>query len=986
MTVHKFLSNFLKNNMSNVLDRKRPREEASAESGSFTVGRDDAWYNMDDNPEGTAIDHDDSELTTRRHPASTDRSSSSTKSGSLRRTMHSRADEQWRRTQMMSALGASGGYYATLLDENEQRTSDTTQRKLIDLVVNRDLIPPFLLLDTNGEQPSFSKKSFLVLPVKDEKSDFAQAAKAGSVALREHKERKQKRKEIVAALETKGSQMDLVVTSGTATEAISDEEHERNRRRLQLERLRLDRSTNEKSIREVEAESKRVEVMHMKQEARLRPENLLAQGQTEFTNNFTIREQRKKLPIYLERDRLLTVIGENQVVILRGETGSGKTTQLVQYLYERGYTSNGAGIIGCTQPRRMAAVSVAHRVAQEMSCELGTTVGYAIRLEDCSSRDTKIKFMTDGVLMREIINDRLLEKYSCVVLDEAHERSVSTDVLLGVLKEVVRKRTDFRLIVTSATMDTDKFVEFFDGAVLFCVPGRTFEVEVHWEPTPVQDYVQQAVFRACEIHLQRGPGDILIFMTGEDDVQCVCDLLMEKLAEHGSECADALLVLPCYSTLPGAEQKRIMQPAPAGKRKCIVATNVAETSLTIDGIMFVIDSGLMKCKVFQPKLGVNTLQPYPVSMAQANQRKGRAGRTAPGECFRLFTQLQFQEELLPTPVPEIQRSSIDSVVLTLKTIGVDNLEKFEFIDPPPSENIRVSLLHLWFLGALDDAGRITADGRKFSDFPAEPPLAKTLLVADELGCSDECLTIAAVLAVDAKSIFTLPRGQEETALTQREKFFCPESDHVTLWHVLHQYKTVGGSDRAWADAHFLNVSALRRASDLRIQFEERYRRDMKLRVRSCNCESQLIREAFCAGYFTQAARRSSMVEFSALLSGVCGELHPTSAVHAAGVIPEYIIYNDFIRTSKQFLSVVTEVDPEWLIKHGRGLFHTKGDTLAVQRRLLDTQRQAALHASAPANSLVAITLRDQKEESQNQKATNACASLGVKLFVPRRKR
>jgi pre-mRNA-splicing factor ATP-dependent RNA helicase DHX38/PRP16 len=698
-----------------------------------------------------------------------------------------------------------------------------------------------------------------------------------------------------------------------------------------------------------------------------------------------IQAQRRTLPVYACRKELLGYVRENSVVVIAGETGSGKTTQIVQYLLEEGFAAN--GLIGCTQPRRMAAVGVSHRVAQEVGCKLGDTVGYAIRLEDVTSKNTRLKFMTDGVLMRELINDRMLRKYSVVVMDEAHERSVNTDVLLGAMKDVLRERLDFKLLVTSATMELDKFARFFT-APIYNIPGRTFPVDMHFERGPAMDYVESAVLKVLEIHAQEPAGDVLVFMTGEDDVEGTCELLRERAEALGPEAAAALIVLPCYSMLPSTQQRAILDRAPEGKRKVIVATNIAETSLTIDGIRYVVDAGYMKCKVFKPSVGMNALTLYPVSRAQANQRAGRAGRTAEGVCYRLYTEHQFMSEIIEAPVPEIQRSSVDSVVLLLKSIGIIDLAQFDFLDAPPQPNLEASLCRLWLIRALDDAGRITEDGRRIADFPADPPMARTMLEACKIGCGDEAVSVAAVLCSDSRSVFTMPKGREESAKAAREKFYAPDSDHVTLLNVFEQY--VGnGMSRAWCDEHMLNHLALKRAADIRSQFADRLTRDFKLTLSSCDGNKDMVREAFAAGYFANSARRSSMTEYTTLLTGVPCELHPMSAVLNAGVPPDYIIFNELMMTNREYVSVVSAADPQWLISVSRGLFSTRDDQMMKHHVNLVREQRKAILAAAKEQSRAPQPAAEDGALLRNQ-VTNAndlsTAATAKPRFQPRRKK
>jgi ATP-dependent RNA helicase DHX8/PRP22 len=320
--------------------------------------------------------------------------------------------------------------------------------------------------------------------------------------------------------------------------------------------------------------------------------------------NLSIPEQRRSLPIYKLRDQLVKAVRENQILVVVGDTGSGKTTQMAQYLAEEGLLAHGK--LGCTQPRKVAAVSVAKRVSEEVGCRLGSEVGYTVRFEDVTSPDTKIKFMTDGMLLRELLIDPDMSKYSVIMLDEAHERTIATDVLFGLMKKACKRRPELKLICTSATLDAEKFAKYFWGCPIFTIPGRTFPVEILYTKDPEPDYLEASLITIMQIHLMEPPGDILLFLTGQEEIDTSCEVLFERVKALGPQVPD-LLILPVYAALPSEMQSRIFDPPPPGARKCVIATNIAETSITIDGIYYVIDPGFSKQNAYDPKLGMDSL-------------------------------------------------------------------------------------------------------------------------------------------------------------------------------------------------------------------------------------------------------------------------------------------------------------------------------------------------------------------------------------------
>ena len=528
-------------------------------------------------------------------------------------------------------------------------------------------------------------------------------------------------------------------------------------------------------------------------------------------SKLSIQEQRQSLPIYKLKKELIQAIHENQVLVVIGETGSGKTTQVTQYLAEAGYTTRGK--IGCTQPRRVAAMSVAKRVAEEFGCRLGEEVGYAIRFEDCTGPDTVIKYMTDGMLMREILIDENLSQYSVIMLDEAHERTINTDVLFGLLKKLVKRRPDLRLIVTSATLDAEKFSGYFFNCNIFTIPGRTFPVEIMYTKQPESDYLDASLITVLQIHLTEPEGDVLLFLTGQEEIDFACQSLYERMKGLGKNVPE-LIILPVYSALPSEMQSRIFEPVPPGKRKVVVATNIAEASLTIDGIFYVIDPGFAKQNVYNPKQGLDSLVITPISQASAKQRAGRGGRTGPGKCYRLYTESAYRNEMSPTSVPEIQRVNLGFTTLTMKAMGINDLLSFDFMDPPSPQALISALEQLYSLGALDEEGLLTKLGRKMAEFPLEPPLSKMLLASVDLGCTDEILTIISMITTG--NIFYRPREKQALADQKRAKFFQPEGDHLTLLAVYEAWKAKNFSG-PWCFENFVQSRSLRRAQDVRKQ-------------------------------------------------------------------------------------------------------------------------------------------------------------------------
>ncbi|KAF9586623.1 DEAH-box ATP-dependent RNA helicase prp22 [Lunasporangiospora selenospora] len=638
--------------------------------------------------------------------------------------------------------------------------------------------------------------------------------------------------------------------------------------------------------------------------------------------DLTIQQQRESLPIFHYRKVLVEAVRENQLLIVVGETGSGKTTQMTQYLAEEGFTASGR--IGCTQPRRVAAMSVAKRVAEEVGCRLGQEVGYTIRFEDCTSPETKIKYMTDGMLMRECLVDPLMSQYSVIILDEAHERTVSTDVLFGLLKQAAKKRPDLKIIITSATLNAEKFSVYFYGCPILTIPGRTFPYEILYTKEPESDYLDASLITVMQIHLSEPAGDILLFLTGQEEIDTASEILYERMKALGPMVPE-LIILPVYSALPSEMQSKIFEPTPPGARKVVIATNVAETSITIDGIYYVIDPGFVKQSAYDPKLGMDSLIVTPISQAQAGQRAGRAGRTGPGKCYRLYTEAAFRNEMLPNPIPEIQRTNLAMTVLTLKAMGINDLINFDFMDPPPVQTLLTALEQLYALSALDSEGLLTRLGRKMAVFPMEPPLAKMLILSADLQCSEEILTIVSMLSI--QNVFHRPKDKQAIADSKKAKFHQPEGDHLTLLTVYNGWKASKFSN-PWCFENFIQARSMKRAQDVRKQllgYMDRYNQD----VVSCGKNYTKVRRALCGGLFRHAAKKDPQEGYKTLVEGTPVYIHPSSSLFNKN--PEWVIYHELVMTTKEYMREVTAIEPKWLTEAAPTFFKV-ADANKISRR------------------------------------------------------
>ncbi|CAG2108370.1 unnamed protein product [Medioppia subpectinata] len=626
------------------------------------------------------------------------------------------------------------------------------------------------------------------------------------------------------------------------------------------------------------------------------------------TKKQTIDETRRLLPIYPFKEELIEAIREHQVLIIEGETGSGKTTQIPQYLHEAGFCADNKKV-GCTQPRRVAAMSVAARVAEEMGIKLGNEVGYSIRFEDCTSERTLLKYMTDGMLLREFLSEPDLSSYSVIIVDEAHERTLHTDVLFGLVKDIARFRPDLKLLISSATLDAQKFSEFFDDAPVFRIPGRRFPVDIYYTKAPEADYVEACCVTILQIHVTQPLGDILVFLPGQEEIEQTQEILQERQRKLGTRIRE-LLIRPIYSNLPTDMQAQVFEPTPPNSRKVVLATNIAETSLTIDNILFVIDPGYCKQNSFNPRTGMESLIVVPISKASANQRAGRSGRVAAGKCFRLFTAWAYQHELEDNTIPEIQRVHLGNVVLTLKSLGINDILHFDFLDPPPHETLVLALEQLYALGALNHLGELTRLGRRMAEFPVDPMMSKTLIASEKYSCSEEVVTISAMLNVNA-SVFYRPKDKAIHADTARKNFFQLGGDHLMLVNVYNQWAESGYS-RQWCLENFIQYRSMCRARDVRDQLEGLMER-VEIELKSCDSDHIAIRKAITSGYFYHTARLSRTAGSYKTVKGQQTVLiHPNSSLFEEK--PRWVLYHELVLTTKEYMRQTIEIDSQWLLE------------------------------------------------------------------------
>ena len=613
-----------------------------------------------------------------------------------------------------------------------------------------------------------------------------------------------------------------------------------------------------------------------------------------------------ELPVSAHRAHLLEAIRENQVVVVAGETGSGKTTQLPKLCLELGRGVRGT--IGHTQPRRLAARTVAERIADELEVPLGEAVGYAVRFSDRSREHTLVRLMTDGLLLAEVHHDRLLRRYDTIIVDEAHERSLNIDFLLGYLAGILPRRPELKVVVTSATIDPARFSRHFDGAPVVEVSGRTYPVEVRYRP-PAEDADQtDAIGDAVQELLREGPGDVLVFLSGEREIRDTAEALRGRLGQRAD-------VLPLYARLSSAEQQRVFQPH--ARTRIVLATNVAETSLTVPGIRYVVDPGTARISRYSARLKVQRLPIEPVSRASADQRMGRCGRTSAGICIRLYDESDYAERPRYTD-PEILRTNLASVILQMAALDLGDIEAFPFLDPPDRRQVRDGIRLLDELGALEGPGapgggvRLTPVGRRLAQLPVDPRLARMVVEAGALDCAEEVIVVAAARSIQDPR--ERPADEQAAADQQHARFADPTSDFVAflnLWKYLREQQRAlsGNQFRKRCRAEFLHHLRVREWQDLAEQLRQAAK-GAGVALNRSPAEPEAIHRALLAGLLSHVGVKESQGREYLGARGARFALFPGSAL--ARRPPAWVMVAELVETSRLWGRTAARIAPEWV--------------------------------------------------------------------------
>ncbi len=612
----------------------------------------------------------------------------------------------------------------------------------------------------------------------------------------------------------------------------------------------------------------------------------------------------EELPVYQQRNKILREIEHNQVIVVESPTGSGKTTQLPLILYHAGFGQE--GVIGVTQPRRIAAVSVSEYIALQIGDKVPGMVGYKMRFEDKTIPDTRIKIMTDGILLQELKADNMLSAYSVIMVDEAHERSLNIDFILGLLKRIIEARPDFKVIISSATINAEIFSTYFNGCPVVHIETQMYPVQVIYDAPPQvakEDALQEKIEDIVERTIESGrTGDILIFLSGEKPIkECLGRL-------SGSSVSKKLHIVPLYGRLSKEEQERVFDPPPEGTSKVVISTNIAETSVTIDGITTVIDSGLAKMNYYNPRTYTSSLIEGPISKASCNQRKGRAGRTQPGVCYRLYSKKDFDHRDLYT-LEEIYRTDLSEVVLRMAELGIYDVEDFDFISPPGSQGIIGAIETLLLLNAINQNRELTETGRMMVEFPLIPRLSRMIVEAVQRyhDVLEEVLIASAFLSTHTP--FLLPPGDELEARHAHHHFSDPAGDFVSYLNLFRSFiKQRDTKHREnFCTRYYLDVKVMSEIVNIKHQLEEIVS-EMGIPISSGGSTKDYLC-AVSAGLIQFVCERSGKTAYRSLTADRI-QIHPGSVMFREA--PPYIVAGEIVRTSRMFARSVSPLNRQWL--------------------------------------------------------------------------
>ena len=666
-------------------------------------------------------------------------------------------------------------------------------------------------------------------------------------------------------------------------------------------------------------------------------------------------EFRKSLPIYQHREEILNLIKNNNFCIITGETGSGKTTQLPQYIIEsltlsdfyknnqKFQKSKKLPRVVITQPRRVAAIQMAKRVCYEKNYTLGKEIGYTIRFGDNSSENTIIKYVTDGILVKECLTDNNLNKYHVVIIDEAHERSLYSDILFALIKQVVKVRNgSLKLIIMSATLNTEQFIKYFNNCPLLKVSGKLYPVDITYHPSPMDKRVKSSVELAIRIHLHEGPGHILAFLTGFEECEKACKMtysILEDLSKKGKK-VPPMNIMPLYGAQNTEDQSRIFERTKNNCRKLIFCTNIAETSLTVDGIGFVIDCGYVKQKIYNHKTSMDSLMIVPISKVQAKQRSGRAGRTGPGKCLRIYTEQFYKNSMSDVIIPEILRVNLASTILTLKSMGIDNIVDFDFMEKPDRNSIYEALKQLFFLQAIDLDGHITNLGKEMTKFPLDCCYSRALIASNFFNVREEMEILVSLISSENVFVNVNKYDEDRRAFFEKTKneFIDKYSDHVTLLNIYKEME-FNNFNEEWCQKHFLHIRALRQTRNILEQIKT-YMNNINLRecekfynlfiiknlreeiendtslddYEKINC---LVRMSLCQGFYMNTARimNNSIdgLNYIRISDGVSVTLDRFSSIALKNLKCDYVIFTELSGTiSKPVMKQVSCVELKWI--------------------------------------------------------------------------